>query len=143
MGIAGRGAGEAEPSAALVASGVRQPVEVVDVQADVASGGGGLVARAGRAAQAFGGPATGHIGCGCRRRCRITEWCAQSPVGSQVTELCFTGNSIRRCPPLLLTHYVECVAILEPVAKVSYQCISVLYGEPGAVDMEGETCDPA
>lgn len=85
MGIAGRGAGEAEPSAALVASGVRQPVEVVDVQADV----------------------------------------------------------IRRCPPLLLTHYLECVAILEPVAKVSYQCISVLYGEPGAVDMEGETCDPA
>ncbi|MFJ5733954.1 hypothetical protein [Streptomyces microflavus] len=33
---------EAETAAALVASGVRQPVEVVDVQADASAGGGVL-----------------------------------------------------------------------------------------------------
>ncbi|MBP5909247.1 hypothetical protein F3K40_31465 [Streptomyces sp. LBUM 1478] len=52
---------EAEPSATLVASGVRQSVEVVDVQSDPATGGGvlcggGPVAGAGGAAQEGGGP---------------------------------------------------------------------------------------
>ncbi|MEV0636378.1 hypothetical protein AB0I77_15685 [Streptomyces sp. NPDC050619] len=52
---------ETQPSAAVVARGVREPVEVVDVEADAATGGGvfgsrGPVAGARRASQKRGGP---------------------------------------------------------------------------------------